>query len=72
MEKVSWTRLAATLPLSAPAAPPVMGLMKSRLVTATPADWNSASEPVTVGLPTRYENATVCAAAALLRHCSPK
>ena len=53
MEKVSVTRLAARLPSSAPAAPPVIGLVKSSAGTATPAAWNSARLPVTVGLPTR-------------------
>ena len=71
MVNVIAARFAARLPLSAPAAPPVIGPVKSSAATATPALWNSASEPVTVGLPTRYENAIVCAAAALLRHCSP-
>ena len=53
MEKVRWTRLAARLPSSGPGVPPVMGLVKSRLATATPADWNSARVPVTVGEPKR-------------------
>ncbi len=54
MLKLTTVRLAARLPSRAtPTPPPVIGLVKSRPATATPADWNSASEPVTVGLPTR-------------------
>ena len=50
---------------------PVIGLVKLSAATEVPAAWNSARSPTTAGEPTRYENDTVWATAALLRHCSP-
>jgi hypothetical protein len=71
--KPSAVRLAARFPFNAAAVVLKTGLVKLRAGTATPAAWNSASVPVTAGLPTRYEKATVCARPVPppFRHCSP-
>src|SRR5262245_11975915 len=73
MVKLSAVRLGATFPFNVAAVVLKTGLVKLRAGTATPADWNSASVPLTVGLPTRYEKATVCARPVPppFRHSSP-
>ena len=65
------TRLAPLFPSRAPAVPPVIGDVKSSEVTAVQLAPLLGSALVMAEFDIRYQNVTVCAAAALFRHCSP-